>query len=60
MQTYLVVAEPDDFEVGELMEILQKAQVAITEMDFSEILGVLPVLNRQDRPWISNFDIKDC
>ena len=43
--TYTVVVEPDDFEIGKLVEFLQGIEAAITQVHLDKVLGVLIIFD---------------
>jgi len=46
--TYIVVVQPNNLEVRELLKFLELCQATVRKVDLGEISGVFSVLNRED------------
>jgi len=46
--TYIVVVQPNDLEVRELLKLLELSKATVRKVDLSQISGVFAVLNRED------------
>ena len=56
--TYSVVVEPDDFEVGERLEVSERVEGSITQVNLNQILRILLVLDWENGPRIADFGIE--
>lgn len=53
--TYLVIVEPNLFQVWELFKLLEQVQTTVAEVNFCEVSGVFVVLDGQDGPGVTDF-----